>query len=50
MPDSSEVGVGSIVLFPQGSYGGTAGNNTGGQRYHQGKIATVREIDDGTRV
>jgi len=44
---TDQIGVGSIVLFPQGSYGGTEGNNTGGQRYHQGKITKVYTDNDG---
>ena len=41
------LGVGSIVMFPQGSYGGTNGNNTGGRRYHQGRITNVYTDDQG---
>nr|XP_039270005.1 uncharacterized protein LOC120344759 [Styela clava] len=47
IPDSSEIGVGSIVIFPQGSYGETEGNNTGGERYHQGKITSIDTREDG---
>lgn len=49
LPDVSEIGVGSVVIFPQGSYSGTEGNNTGGKRYHQGKITTIHEDTDGVK-
>ena len=35
VPLPDEVAVGSMVIFPQGVYVGTQGNNTGGSRYHQ---------------
>ena len=47
VPDISEVGVGSIVIFPQGQYGATDGNNTGGRRYHQGKITAIQKDSGG---
>ena len=40
-PKEDEVGVGTIVLFPQGRYKGTAGNNAGGERWHQGRITKI---------
>lgn len=36
VPQADEVGVGSIVLFPQGQYVATAGQNNGGARWHEG--------------
>ncbi|XP_063687031.1 uncharacterized protein LOC134820532 isoform X1 [Bolinopsis microptera] len=42
-PDDDDIGVGSSVFFPQGSYGGTEGNNTGGLRYHEGIVESVVE-------
>jgi len=48
IPDQEAVGVGSTIFFPQGSYGGTAGNNTGGQRYHEGVVTKIHEAGSGT--
>ena len=48
VPDPDDVGVGSIIFFPQGSYGGTEGNNTGGERYHEGIVTSVRREDGET--
>ncbi|XP_076821216.1 uncharacterized protein LOC143468110 [Clavelina lepadiformis] len=45
-PSIEEIGIGTIVLFSQGSYGGTDGNNTGGARYHQGKVTNIYTDDD----
>lgn len=42
-PDEDDVGVGESVFFPQGSYGATDGNNTGGMRYHDGLVESVVE-------
>lgn len=42
VPDPDDVGVGSIVFFPQGTYRGTEGNNSGGQRYHEGVVTSIR--------
>ena len=42
VPDPDDVGEGSIIFFPQGSYGGTIGNNTGGLRYHEGIITECK--------
>ena len=39
-----QVGVDSIVFFPQGSYGATEGNNTGGIRFHQGIVTHVWKV------
>ena len=49
VPDPDDVGVGSIVFFPQGKYGATEGNNTGGQRYHEGLVTSCGEYQ-GTKV
>lgn len=46
----NEIGLGTTVLFPQGSYAGTEGNNEGGVRYHQGKITKIyKDSSDVTR-
>ena len=42
VPDPDDVGEGSIIFFPQGSYGSTIGNNTGGLRYHEGVITECK--------
>lgn len=42
VPDPDDVGEGSIIFFPQGAYGGTVGNNTGGERYHQGVVTECK--------
>ena len=47
IPDPDDVGAGSIVFFPQGHYGGTEGNDVGGQRYHEG-IVTLCKKERGT--
>lgn len=39
-PQEHEIGVNSIVVFPQGEYVGGQ-NNAGGTRYHQGAVDTV---------
>ncbi|XP_065068672.1 uncharacterized protein LOC135693983 [Rhopilema esculentum] len=49
LPDSDDVGVGSIIFFPQGNYKGTEGNNTGGERYHEG-IVTSSQISGNTKL
>ena len=41
------IGVGSVVMFAQGSYGETDGNNTGGSRYHQGRITKTYMDEQG---
>ena len=43
VPDADDVGVGSVIFFPQGSYSGTTGNNTGGVRYHEGVVTSCRK-------
>eukprot|EP00794_Sanderia_malayensis_P015993 gene15993-17604_t len=43
VPDSDEIGIGTIVFFQQGKYGGTEGNNTGGKRYHEGIVTSVEK-------
>lgn len=50
VPDPDEVAVGSIVLFPQGTYKGQEGVRLGGQRYHQGCLTHVHEGPDGEKV
>jgi len=47
IPSDDQVGVDSIVLFPQGSYGATEGNNIGGMRFHQGIITRVYKDSTG---
>ncbi|KAJ7352717.1 hypothetical protein OS493_034322 [Desmophyllum pertusum] len=47
IPSEDQVGVDSIVFFPQGSYGATAGNNIGGMRFHQGIITRVYKDSSG---
>ena len=50
-PRESDIGIGSIVLFPQGSYGVTENNNSGGTRYHQGKVTRIyRDSNEVTRL
>eukprot|EP00052_Salpingoeca_macrocollata_P003802 m.37781 g.37781 ORF g.37781 m.37781 type:complete len:698 (-) comp13669_c0_seq1:33-2126(-) len=49
-PREEDIGVGSLVVFPQGKYGGTQGNNTGGVRYHQGEITAITEGSDGSKL
>lgn len=44
IPTVDQVGVDSIVFFPQGSYGATEGNNTGGMRFHQGIVTRVWQV------
>lgn len=38
VPDDVEIGLGSIVLFPQGGYCGQEGVRLGGQRWHQVRL------------
>lgn len=47
-PEVDDLGVGSIVFFRQGGYGGTEGNNTGGSRYHEGVVTNVKSVQGGT--
>eukprot|EP00048_Salpingoeca_helianthica_P016947 m.234949 g.234949 ORF g.234949 m.234949 type:complete len:820 (-) comp19846_c0_seq1:142-2601(-) len=47
-PSPDEVALGSLVIFPQGTYVGTEGNNTGGMRYHQGVVTSVSRGPDGS--
>lgn len=47
IPTEDEVGVDSVVFFPQGSYGATEGNNSGGMRFHQGIITRVWKDSSG---
>ena len=49
VPDPDDVGVGSIIFFPQGKYRGTEGNNEGGQRYHEGVVTSCR-MQKGTKL
>ena len=32
------------MFFPQGSYGATEGNNSGGMRFHQGVVTRVWKV------
>ena len=41
-PEINDVGVGSFIIFPQGSY--TKGNNNEEKRYHEGEITSVNVI------
>lgn len=43
----NDIGIGTVVLFPQGSYAGTEGNNSGGVRYHQGKVTKIHQDSSG---
>ena len=43
VPDADDIGVGSIIFFPQGSYSGTKGNNKGGVRYHEGIVTSIQK-------
>lgn len=47
VPSEDQVGVDSIVFFPQGGYSATAGNNTGGVRYHEGVVTRVYKDSSG---
>jgi len=47
-PDEDDIGVGQIVFFPQGTYGASSGNNTGGGRFHEG-IILGSETRDGVK-
>lgn len=47
IPSEDQVGLDSIVFFPQGSYGATEGNNTGGVRYHEGVVTSYLEDSSG---
>ncbi|RMX53486.1 hypothetical protein pdam_00017081, partial [Pocillopora damicornis] len=47
IPSEDQVGVDSIVFFPQGGYGATEGNNTGGVRYHEGVVTRVYKDSSG---
>ena len=40
-PERDDIGVGTLVFFPQGSYGATEGENEGGVRYHEGEVTHV---------
>lgn len=44
VPDPDEVAVGSIVLFPQGTYKGQEGVRLGGQRYHQVRLSSAMHL------
>ena len=48
VPDTDDVGVGSIIFFPQGQYRASEGNNIGGVRYHEGVITKVDILSEGT--
>ena len=37
----------SLIFLWQGSYSGSEGNNTGGVRYHQGKVTKVYKEESG---
>jgi hypothetical protein len=41
VPSTDEVGVGTQVVFPQGTYVGTAGNNAGGTFWYLGVVTAV---------
>lgn len=44
VPSAYQVGVDSLVFFPQGSYRGTDGNNEGGMRWHEGVVRRVYKV------
>ena len=46
-PELDDIGVGSYIFFPQGSYVGTEGNNIGGKRYHEGEVTSIKKIENG---
>lgn len=50
IPDKNDIGVESIVLFQQGTYKAGADQQTGGIRWHQGKITRVYQANDGTTL
>ena len=41
VPDDNEIGIGSIILFPQGKYVAGKSCETGGQRWHQGQVTKI---------
>ena len=47
VPDENEIGIGSIVLFSQGSYKAGATQLRGGLRWHQGRITKCYKSEDG---
>lgn len=42
------MGIGSIILFPQGQYQASGTQLTGGKRWHQGKITNIYKRDNTT--
>lgn len=50
VPDPDDVGIGSIVFFPQGTYHGSEGSNSGGQRYHEGLVTSCKVQGDSKLV
>ena len=50
IPDENELGIGTIVLFSQGSYKAGATMETGGKRWHQGKITNVYNDSRGKKL
>lgn len=50
IPDPNDIGVESIVLFQQGRYSAGAHQQTGGVRWHQGKITRVYQANDGATL
>lgn len=49
-PEEKEIGLGSIILFPQGNYKAGATQVTGGKRWHQGRITRVYKGADGVTL
>ena len=49
-PAENEIGIGSIILFPQGAYDAGSTQLTGGKRWHQGRITKVTTGPDGNRL
>ena len=45
-PKEDEIGVGTVIFFAQGQYGGTEGSNEGGIRYHEGVITGINRMCD----
>ena len=49
VPEKDELGVGDIVLFPQGDYNAGSTQETGGVRWHQGIITSITKNSHGEK-
>ena len=49
IPEEGELGVGSVVLFPQGDYQARQTHETGGKRWHQGIINSITKGVNGEK-